>query len=525
MRTFRQKYTAKDGTTRESAKWYVELKDHNDVRRRIPGFSDKKLTEELGRKLERLAMLRSLNQPMDVDLGRWLETMPAELRDRLAKIGLLDSRAVAQTRPLSEHLDDFHRSLLDKGNTSEHAETVTKRSRKLITDCKFTFYSDINGSRVQRKLADMRKGSKSAASISYQTSNFYLQAIKQLCRWMVRDRRASESPVEHLAGLNVKLDRRHDRRSLSADELIRLLIETRQGPVRHKLTGPARAMLYRVAMETGLRRNELRALTPGSLNLDAEPPHIDVSAGDVKNRKPTSQVIRPELAVELGRWIQEAQIGPKIPLWPKLTANTAMMLRKDLEAAEIEYVDASDLYADFHSLRHSYVSLITQGGVHPRIAQSLARHSTAELTLSRYSHTVMTDEARALEVLPALPSLFDNPNHETQIVCATGTDGDSGLPSGLPKPGTFESAAVRPDAPDGRLESIPFEMPEETKEARKPLIRGRRASIESGEGGIRTHGTREGTLVFETSTFGHSVTSPMARRDDRPGSSIAPRRS
>ena len=30
----------------------------------------------------------------------------------------------------------------------------------------------------------------------------------------------------------------------------------------------------------------------------------------------------------------------------------------------------------------------------------------------------------------------------------------------------------------------------------------------SGEGEIRTRGTREGTLVFETSTIDHSVTSP-----------------
>ena len=29
-----------------------------------------------------------------------------------------------------------------------------------------------------------------------------------------------------------------------------------------------------------------------------------------------------------------------------------------------------------------------------------------------------------------------------------------------------------------------------------------------GEGGIRTLGTREGTLLFESSTFNHSVTSP-----------------
>ena len=38
--------------------------------------------------------------------------------------------------------------------------------------------------------------------------------------------------------------------------------------------------------------------------------------------------------------------------------------------------------------------------------------------------------------------------------------------------------------------------------------RGFEAVFPSGEGGIRTLGTREGTLVFETSTIGHSVTSP-----------------
>ena len=34
------------------------------------------------------------------------------------------------------------------------------------------------------------------------------------------------------------------------------------------------------------------------------------------------------------------------------------------------------------------------------------------------------------------------------------------------------------------------------------------ASLRSGEGGIRTHGALACTLVFETSTIGHSVTSP-----------------
>ena len=33
-------------------------------------------------------------------------------------------------------------------------------------------------------------------------------------------------------------------------------------------------------------------------------------------------------------------------------------------------------------------------------------------------------------------------------------------------------------------------------------------NLTSGEGGIRTHGTREGTIAFKAITFVHSVTSP-----------------
>jgi hypothetical protein len=33
-------------------------------------------------------------------------------------------------------------------------------------------------------------------------------------------------------------------------------------------------------------------------------------------------------------------------------------------------------------------------------------------------------------------------------------------------------------------------------------------NLSDGEGGIRTHGTRKGTTVFETARFSHSRTSP-----------------
>jgi len=101
-----------------------------------------------------------------------------------------------------------------------------------------------------------------------QTFNFYLAAFKQFCRWMVKDGRASESPVAYLDGLNVKTDRRHDRRALSADELRRLLAAAQGGPERYGMSGPERAMLYRLACQTGLRAAELASLTRASFALN-----------------------------------------------------------------------------------------------------------------------------------------------------------------------------------------------------------------------------------------------------------------
>ena len=444
MRVFKQKYKARNGKTRDSTKWYVELKDHNETVRRIPGFTDKKATDEFGRRLEKLVATRVLGDTPGPELSRWLETLPSDTRKRLAKYGLLDARTVANSKPLSEHLTDFHASLLHRNRTEDHADVQKARARNILAGCGFSQYSDISAARVERFLSDERDNGN---GMSAQTSNYYLQAFKQFCNWMVKERRASESPVAHLTGVNAKLDRRRERRNLTAEELTKLLKSTAAGPAHHRLDGHARAVLYRVAMETGLRRNELRSLTPACIDFDAEMPVIVVQPANVKNRKETVQVIRRELADELRRWIQDAEIGPESPLWGDLTKNTAEMLKRDLEAVSIPYVDEAGLYADFHALRHSYISLIAQGGVHPKLAQKLARHSDINLTMTRYSHTLLADESEALNVLPQFPSVFDGSNNEQQTLRATGTDAadrppKNVLPSGLPEKGAPKGNSV-----------------------------------------------------------------------------------
>ena len=92
------------------------------------------------------------------------------------------------------------------------------------------------------------------------------------------------------------------------------------------------------------------------------------------------------------------------------------MLQADLADAGIPYVDDAGRYADFHSLRHSTGSLLAASGAHPKVVQSIMRHSDINLTMSLYTHTLRGQEAKAVENLPDL-SL---PTKESQS--ATGTD-------------------------------------------------------------------------------------------------------
>jgi hypothetical protein len=64
---------------------------------------------------------------------------------------------------------------------------------------------------------------------------------------------------------------------------------------------------------------------------------------------------------------------------------------------------------------------MAQSGIHPKLAQSLARHSTITLTMDRYSHVQFHDRVAALE---AVPSFLPPANvQEAQSLPAKGTDG------------------------------------------------------------------------------------------------------
>lgn len=351
-------------------------------------------------------------------------------------IGVYDQH---HRRPLADHLDDWEKFLTSKNSNLTHARQTVARARKVMTGCEFTFINEVNASAVQGYTGTLRE-----QGLSIQTVNFYLKAAKQFFRWLVRDRRTGSNPLEHLQGGNVRTDRRHDRRELSAEELAYLLAVTRTGPTVRGLTGADREMLYRVALGTGLRAKELHSLTPASLALADDPPTVTVLAAYSKNKRTDTLPIHPDLADRLRAWTAGRQADA--PLWPGKWARDCkggQMFKADLARARaawiaeatsdrtareegdfLAYCDRSGRYADLHACRHTYISGVVRSGATPRVAQSLARHSTITLTMDRYSHTALHDLNSAVQALPVVPE--QTPVVEAKPMRKTGTDGDSG---------------------------------------------------------------------------------------------------
>ena len=192
-----------------------------------------------------------------------------------------------------------------------------------------------------------------------------------------------------------------------------LIEQTERGPERMELSGPDRALVYTLAVDTGLRANEIRTLTPTSLDLEATPPIVTVSAAYSKHRRDDALPLRHDLISELRPHLDRFAPGQTVF---RLPDKPAKMLRADLAAARdawnrtetdaerrrweesefLAYRDDTGRVADFHSLRHTFITNLARGGVYRKLAQALARHSTITLTMDRYSHTVIGDRADAL---------------------------------------------------------------------------------------------------------------------------------
>jgi site-specific recombinase XerC len=374
--------------------WYFRWTDARGKQHERAGCSDKRATEAMAAAKE-------------AEVARQKAGLSDPRAERLAK---------AERTPLAAHLEDFASTLRAKRRDPKHVRQTLKYARRVLDMASVRSISGIKLSPLMDALAELGEQGHSARTV-----NAHSSAVKQFSAWLLKDGRSADHPLLGLARLNEETDRRRVRRHLTDDELRRLIDVTRTAPAWRDIPGLDRSVMYLVGASTGLRRKELRSLTPESFRLDQRPPTIVCKASHTKNSKEAEQPVPEAVAAVLVPWLATKPAGQPVFGPRGRTRSIHLAMAQDLKRAGIE-VGSGDNVVDMHSLRHSYITSLAKSGLPIKALMTLARHSDPKLTMKVYSHLSIHDTAAALEALPDLTS----PRPTTDVQAATGTHGAAG---------------------------------------------------------------------------------------------------
>jgi len=413
----------------------------------------------------------------------------AELEKRAEKVrsGIItkseDAMTSHQQTPLTEHVAEFVATMRAAGRSAIHVTKTERLIQRVIAEAGFRRLSDIRAEAVERWLAQQL-----SVGMAARTRNSYLVALRSFCNWCVERDRLPFSPLAKLDRADERSDRRRQRRALTEAELSRLLIVARLRPLAEygretmqksdnaaeclksrkrafwtykpltfdglntavgraherlkdspefiaqmERLGIERALIYKLAVTTGLRKGEIASLTIGQLDLDADCPQLTLNAADEKNRQGNSLPLRCDVADELRAWVSSigagshrntlamfnrgaSNVSPASKLF-NLPDDLSKVLERDRIVAGIAKRDDRDRVIDFHALRHTFGTMLSKAGVSPRVAQAAMRHSSLDLTMNLYTDPRMLDVQGAVESLPEF-SVTNEPTENRQRIAA-----------------------------------------------------------------------------------------------------------
>ncbi|MGO9263963.1 MAG: tyrosine-type recombinase/integrase [Candidatus Binataceae bacterium] len=194
------------------------------------------------------------------------------------------------------------------------------------------------------------------------TINREITVLKHMLARAVRWEYLSNNQITGLKPLREPSGRT---RFLSLEEIERLLAVCEESSSRYLHS------FVVVALNTGMRRNEILGLTQRSIDW----PNRVATLNDTKNGEARHVYLNDAALEALGRLLPPSDRDRLFPLGPN---QTSMMFRRAVKRAGLE---------DFrlHDLRHTFASYQAMSGIAGRGLQSLLGHKDPRMTM-RYSH-------------------------------------------------------------------------------------------------------------------------------------------
>ena len=364
--------------------WYLDYEDHN------------------GKRIRECTKTRDKATAKQILASR--EADVAKLRS-----GIIDPSQLATSqelrRPVAEHIEAMINSMQTQGRSETH---IAKTERHIRTIAEYAGAKTLNGitaEKVEKFAVEQKAMGRSARTIQQK-----LTAIKQFTNWCVKTNRLPADPLRYVKKPSPKSDRRLKRRMILQEEWHWLIKATSNGAMMKGLSSEERCLLYRTAIATGFRANELAHIEVAMIHER----YIALSAEYTKNRQVAKQYISKALSHDLRTFCKRESRKGKVFRLNDLN-RLSDILRSDMAAAKALYVqdavddveksarEQSSFLAPrneqkeeltFHSLRHTCGAWLLLANSPIMHVQKVMRHSTITLTIDTYGHlTPMIDES------------------------------------------------------------------------------------------------------------------------------------
>lgn len=348
------------------------------------------------------------------------ELLKQELHKKeFGDLGLIDPFKEAEKTSVLEYLDQYHAYLKTRFSVA-HANEQQAKIQKVIKLTKAVFLPEV----TQPKLLSALNKLTSDKGFSAQTFNHYVSAVKAFFNFIDNQLGALRvNPTKGVKKRNINdASLVHPRRA-SAPEEADFLVTAIKGFAPHPRESVSpidRSFCYRLALQTGLRAKELSCLYPEDFDLTKRT--LTIKAAYAKGKRTDVLPISDILANTLEPWLKTKK--PKTKLWAGAyhRGQLGKRYKKDMARARKLYIaqasteeearkrqaddflrwkDSSDLFADFHSQRATYITNLACLTPNIREVQQLARHRNA-LTTMRY---IKTTQAALVNLINRMPDV------------------------------------------------------------------------------------------------------------------------
>ena len=295
-----------------------------------------------------------------------------------------------------------------------------KRDRDKLSSIGFLIgkmkLQDVTPDVIEKALLDLRSGkSRSGKRLSGTYLNDICKKVSLMMDHAVKAKVLKENPCNHVD--KPKIDTA-EKRALSKDDVQSLL----------DALNPAEYMECGVILATtlGLRRGEVVGLSWGDVNFKELTVHVRQTYDDAGNLNPPKTKASNRI-LPMSDFVYDALKARRDSQLAFLKLYGQQLLDKDPKTGDFSMKPDAPVISDrfgerihpagfgqwwykhranfgldgwtLHQLRHSFLTLAAQQGVHPSVMQKLAGHSTARITMEVYTHANMEDKRAAMDAL------------------------------------------------------------------------------------------------------------------------------